>query len=85
MRCTIVILLGLVAVPAAANDSAPPPRGPIWAGRQHQPTQIQISEREAANGRVPALAPADRDASADKLYRRVLKQSRRPLPQEIEP
>jgi hypothetical protein len=83
MRTIMVVVFGLAAVPAAANDNAAPARGPIWNGRQHQPGLEQLAEREAVKGQAAMLTPGD--ASGDKLYRRVMKQSRRPLPTTIEP
>jgi hypothetical protein len=59
-------------------------KGPIWDGRQHQPSVEEIIERERAQGKRPGLS-TETTPEADELYRRILKQSDEALPPSLEP
>ena len=56
--------------------------GPISGGKQHQPTQTEITERT----QMKAGGASDaQNRAADDLYQRVLKQSQRGTPRSIDP
>jgi hypothetical protein len=55
--------------------------GPIYGGKQHQPTQAEIDERVQTKGRDAA----ERDRQSQDLYQRVLKQSQQATPRSIDP
>jgi hypothetical protein len=84
-------LLLLAAVQAAEPDwdrsGQPPPiepRGPIYDGRQHQPTLDDVAAREKRMGQ--RLEPgSNTNPQDDELYRRVLKDVDRDLPKSLDP
>jgi len=67
------------------DGAAPPPSasaaGPIYDGKQHQPTFDQVIERERARGLTPESGP---NATNDALYQSVLKKSEQPLPERLD-
>ena len=77
---------GTVAVTGLAALDGPLPmssNGPIWGGRQHQPRLAEVIARETAKGEKPGIS-AETSQASDKLYRRVVKQSRREKPRRID-
>lgn len=58
-------------------------RSPISGGKQHQPTQGELSERFQEHGGAPS-APRATAAQRDDLYRRVLEQSRQGTPRSLD-
>jgi len=58
---------------------APPPfrNGNTWGGKDHQPTEAQIRQRERAAGIAPSQAQRDATASTiDHLNEEILNQAR---------
>jgi len=61
--------------------------GPIYGGKQHQPTPSEVSERlqeQRGGGTESAPAPAT-PAQRDDLYQRILQQSQQGMPHALEP
>jgi hypothetical protein len=54
--------------------------GPIYGGKQHQPTQAEVEERAQAKGRDAAM----RKQQSEELYQRVLQQSQQGTPRSID-
>jgi hypothetical protein len=57
-------------------------RSPIYGGKQHQPTQAEVTEREPPQVRAKA---SDVQRQTQDLYDRVLKQSQQATPRSIDP
>jgi hypothetical protein len=80
-----LLLAGAALAADPLPDSAAPPTastaGPIYDGKQHQPTLDQVIERERARGIMPESGP---NATSDPLYQSVLKNSEQPLPQRLD-
>ena len=88
MLALVVALLAAEAGWAAETDvenpalrELPLQRGPIYGGKQHQPTQAEVDERLQAKDRDAAA----RQRQAEDLYNRVLKQIQQGTPRSIEP
>ena len=67
----------------AVSDGAPSQNGPIWGGRQHQPSLEEVIGREQAKGETPGIS-AETSQAAEELYQRVLKQSRQGRSPELD-
>ena len=72
--CWLVLAAGFSATPAgtAAQETPPSRIGPIWDGRQHQPAQGAVQERQREQGVAP-----DTTQNRDEL--RELNELSRPL------
>ncbi len=92
MRLTLTLataLLLAVAGRAAAETDVENPgmrelplrQSPIIGGKQHQPTQSEVSERIQAQNRDTAGRP---QRKTPDLYDRVLQQSQKPKPRTLE-
>jgi hypothetical protein len=72
---TMALTFALLAAPAAAftQSGVPTREGNIWGWRDHQPTEAEVSRKEAAAG--IALAPslrASNAATVDELFRQLM-------------
>jgi hypothetical protein len=71
--------------PGRSQEASPTSRnGPIWDGRQHQPSLEEVFDRERAKGQHPGIS-GESNPSEEELYRHVLKQSGQPFPPSLEP
>jgi hypothetical protein len=74
---TMVLGFALLAAPAAAFAQAgvPAREGNVWAWRDHQPTQDDVSHKEKAAGIAPTPSQRDLDSFAvDELYQQLMHQ-----------
>jgi hypothetical protein len=72
---TMVLGFGLLAAPAAAFAEAgvAAREGNVWAWRDHQPTQDDVSQKEKAAGIAPTPSQRDSDSVAvDGLYQQLM-------------
>jgi hypothetical protein len=72
---TLVLSFALLAAPAAAfaQSGVPARDGNVWAWRDHQPTEADVSQKERATG--IALTASQRDsasAAVDQLYQQLM-------------
>jgi hypothetical protein len=73
----IVLGFALLAAPAAAfaQSGVPARDGSVWAWRDHQPTEADVSQRERAAGIAPTEPQRDSDSAAvDQLYQQLMHQ-----------
>jgi hypothetical protein len=75
---TMALTFALLAAPATAftQSGVPTREGNIWGWRDHQPTEAEVSRKEAAAGVAPA--PSQRAANAatvNELFRQALHKS----------
>jgi len=90
----VVVVLALANAGWAADTDVENPglrdlplsRGPIYGGKQHQPTPDEISERlqEQHGSAEPAPVTPAPPAQRDEIYQRVLEQSQRGLPRSLD-
>jgi hypothetical protein len=74
---TMVLSFALLAAPATASaQSGVPARdGNVWAWRDHQPTEDDVTQKERAAGITPTPSQRDSDSVAvDELYQQLLHQ-----------
>jgi hypothetical protein len=74
---TMVLSLALLAAPAAAfaQSGVPAREGNVWAWRDHQPTEADVSQKEKAAGIAPTPSQRDSDSGAvDELYQQLMHQ-----------
>jgi hypothetical protein len=74
----MALTFALLAGPATAftQSGVPTREGNVWGGRDHQPTEAEVSRKEAVAG--IALAPTQRAlnaATVNELFRQVMHQS----------
>jgi hypothetical protein len=74
----------LLASPTLADEQPPLQRGPIYDGRQHQPTESEILGRELLKGGGSIRALGDRGTSGDELYQRIMEQSQKSIPRTLD-
>lgn len=71
----LVLAAGLAALPAisAAQDAPPSRIGPIWDGRQHQPSRGTVQERLRDQGAAPEPEQSREELrDLNELSRRLL-------------
>jgi hypothetical protein len=74
---TMVLGFALLAAPAAAfaQSGVPAREANVWAWRDHQPTEADVSQKERAAGIAPAPSQRDSDSAAvDQLYQQLMHQ-----------
>jgi hypothetical protein len=74
---TMMLSFALLAAPASAfaQSGVPAHEGNVWAWRDHQPTEADVSQREKAAGIAPAPSQRDSDSAAvDQLYQQLMHQ-----------
>jgi hypothetical protein len=73
----MALTLALLAAPAAAftQSGVPTREGNVWGWHDHQPTEAEVSRKEAAAGIAPAPSPrASNTATVSELLRQVMHQ-----------
>jgi hypothetical protein len=78
LRPAMALTFALLSAPAAAfaQSGIPTREGNVWNWRDHQPTESDVSRKEAAAGIAPAPSQrASNAATVDELYQKLMHQS----------